>query len=151
MSATIRCAHCGSLFEPNPRARNQQYCSHQDCQRARKRAWQKQKLRTDPDYRDNQQDCQRDWHRRHQGYYRQYRRRNALSAERNRLLQKVRDARRRSSLLLAKMDAFRTAPAKDLGPYYLLPMLAKMDASTLKVLLIPVSWKNQTRLQKRTR
>lgn len=151
MSVTIRCAHCGSVFEPNPRVRNQRYCGHEDCQRARKRAWQKEKLRTDPDYRANQQDCQRNWHQRHHGYYRQYRSQNTLSAERNRLLQRVRDARRRSAPLLAKMDALPTAPAKDLGPYYLLPVLAKMDASTLKVLLIPVSWKSQVRLQKRTR
>lgn len=150
MSPNIRCAHCKSLFELDPRSKNQDYCGRKDCQRARKRAWQKEKMKTDPDYRANQRDCQKNWRQRHPGYYREYRSRNRLSAERNRLLQRVRDARRRPRLL-AKMDALQLAPAKDLGPYYLLPVLAKMDASTLKVVLIPVCWRNKTCLQKRTR
>jgi hypothetical protein len=126
MHPDIRCAHCGNFFEPNTRAKNQRYCSHKECQRARKRAWQKEKLRTDPDYKANQRDCQRNWHQRHPQYYRQYRNINTASAERNRLLQRVRDAKRR-------------------------PLLAKMDASILKVVLIPVAWMSKTCLQKRTR
>lgn len=150
MNSIIQCVHCESYFKPNPRAKNQRYCSRESCQRARKRTWQKQKLKTDLDYQANQRDCQRNWHQHHPGYYREYRSKNNISAERNRLLQKVRDGRRRPGLL-AKMDALQSAPVKDLGPYYLLPMLAKMDASTLKIILIPVAWKNKTCLQKRTR
>jgi hypothetical protein len=35
--------------------------------------WQQDKLRTDPDYRDNQRSAQRAWFDRHPGYWRAYR------------------------------------------------------------------------------
>jgi hypothetical protein len=151
MNVKVHCVHCGCLFEANPRIKNQRYCGSKDCQRARKRAWQKEKLATDPDYKSNQRDCQKDWHIRHPRYYRLYRLQNAKSAERNRMLQRVRDSRRRSSRFLAKMDALKSAPVKESGQFYLLPVLAKMDASTQKVILIPVTCKGRRCLQKRTR
>jgi len=46
-----RCAHCGCPLDLNPRSKNQRYCGKQECQRARKRMWQKNKMATDPDYR----------------------------------------------------------------------------------------------------
>jgi hypothetical protein len=151
MNPTIQCAHCGNHFEPNPRVKNQRYCSEKECQRARKRKWQQEKLLNDPDYKANQRECRKDWLSRHQGYYREFRQRNGKSAERNRLLQKFRDSRRRRPSLLAKMDAFKTAPVKESGHYYLLPVLAKMDASAQKVILIPISCARRGCLQKRTR
>ena len=57
----IRCAHCGRLFDPNPRVKNQRYCSEKECQRVRKKLWQRHKLATDPDYKDNQKDSQKTW------------------------------------------------------------------------------------------
>jgi len=50
MREPARCAHCGSTFDRNPRVKNQHFCNNKDCQRARKRLWQKQKLASDPDY-----------------------------------------------------------------------------------------------------
>jgi len=139
MSRTIGCVHCGCDFKPDPRVKTQRYCSAKECQRARKRAWQQEKLRSDPDYKANQRDCQREWHKRHPGYYRQYRERHHKSCERNRLMQRYRNSRKRSRHKVATMDAFRTAPILDPALYYLLPVIAKMDASTQKVLIIPVS------------
>lgn len=72
MSSTL-CACCGQPFEPRPQVPNQTYCSSPDCQRTRKLRWQQDKLRTDPDYRDNQRDAQRAWFDRHPGYWRAYR------------------------------------------------------------------------------
>ncbi|NLI31809.1 MAG: hypothetical protein GX422_03355 [Deltaproteobacteria bacterium] len=60
MNRNIQCAHCGCRFEPNPRVKNQSCCSQKDCQRARKRKWRKAKLVSDPDYKANQRDCQRE-------------------------------------------------------------------------------------------
>lgn len=151
MSHTIRCVDCGCEFEPNPRLKNQRYCSAKDCQRARKRAWQQEKLRSDPDYKANQRDCQRQWHQRHPGYYKQYRQRNPKSCERNRLMQRYRNSRKRSAQKVATMDALRPAPSLDPALYYLLPVIAKMDASIQKVLMIPVGSRSRMRLQKRTR
>jgi hypothetical protein len=93
--------------------KKQRYCGNQDCQRARKRKWQKEKLSTDPDYKANQRDCQREWHQRHPGYYEKYRKEHTAYCERNTLLQGYRNTKAR--------------------------MIAKMDASPQKVLIIPIS------------
>lgn len=151
MNKMIQCVHCGCLFEGNPRIKNQRYCGAKDCQRARKSSWQKEKLATDPDYKANQRDCHKEWLRRHPGYYQEFRQRNGKATERNRLLQRLRDSRRRPRHLLAKMDALKPAPVKESGHYYLLPVLAKMDASAQKVILIPISYPSRGCLQKRTR
>ena len=67
---TKRCACCGQPFEPRPQVPNQTFCSSPDCQRARRRQWQRDKLRFDPDYRSNQQAAQRAWTHRNQDYWR---------------------------------------------------------------------------------
>jgi len=59
MKIKCRCKHCHRLFIPNPRVIDQQYCSQKVCQRARKRHWQRQKMKTDPDYRQNQKESQK--------------------------------------------------------------------------------------------
>ena len=135
MNSVIPCAHCGCLFAPDPRVKNQRYCSDKDCQRARKRKWQKEKLATDVDYKGNQRACQIDWHRRHPGYYGEYRRDHPDYRERNNLLQCCRNAKTR---VIAKMDESEPAPVNKPGAFYLLPLIAKMDASPQKVLLIPI-------------
>jgi len=120
------CCHCGCLFDPNPRLKQKQrYCKRKECQGARKSKWQKHKLATDPDYKDNQRACQTDWHRRHPGYYRKYRQEHPRYCRRNTSLQTLRNAKVR---VIAKMDAFKPAPSKDSKIFYILPLIAKMDA-----------------------
>jgi len=51
---TQRCACCDKPFDPRPQVPDQAFCSAPDCQRARKRQWQRAKLPSDPDYRINQ-------------------------------------------------------------------------------------------------
>lgn len=138
MSLTNQCVHCGHFFEPNPRVKNQHYCTDKDCQRARKRKWQREKLLSDPDYRANQESCQRQWHQRHPGYYKQYRQRRPQLKERNRLLQRYRNSRRRSYKVIAKMDAFEAVRRQPPAVFYLLPLIAKMDALAQKVVIIPI-------------
>ena len=58
---TKRCACWGQIFVHRPQAPNQTYCSLPGCQRARKRLWHHNKLKTAPDYRGNQRDAQRAW------------------------------------------------------------------------------------------
>ena len=133
----IQCAapHCRRILDADPRVRNQRYCGDKDCQRVRRRKWQKVKLAADPDYKANQRNCQREWHQRHPGYYRKYRRDHPAYCERNTLSQEYRNAKAR---MIAKMDEFKPAPFKDPRAFYLLPVIAKMDASPQKVLLIPI-------------
>jgi hypothetical protein len=139
MNVKIKCAapNCRNLIEPDPRAKNQAYCGGKDCQRARKRKWQREKLAADPDYKANQRDCQKDWHQRHPGYYKKYRQDHPAYRQRNSLLQGYRNTKVR---MIAKMDEFKPAPIKDPGVFYLLPLIAKMDASIQKVFLIPMTY-----------
>ncbi|MDD2467074.1 MAG: hypothetical protein PHI97_24025 [Desulfobulbus sp.] len=72
---TFCCKACRRITPVNPRNLNQQYCNRADCQRARKREWQRNKRASDPDYRQNQIDCQKRWRERHPGYWQDYRER----------------------------------------------------------------------------
>ncbi len=140
MNCMIRCAHCGRHFILNPRVKDQRYCGGKECQRARKTLWQREKMRTDPEYQANQRESHRSWRERNPGYWKEYRIGHPEYAMRNRILQKHRDKRRRLKDL-AKMDALEDlfSPVKA-GSYYLIAQgenLAKMDALTQKVYLIP--------------
>jgi hypothetical protein len=90
MSQKIRCANptCRRLFLPNPHVHNHQYCNRKDCQRVRKRRWQRQKMKNDPEYRDNQRDAQQCWMEQNRDYWRRYRDQHPEYVKRNRLLQR---------------------------------------------------------------
>jgi hypothetical protein len=143
MRDSVRCAHCGCAFGRNGRVKNQRYCSNNACQRARKRLWQKQKLATDPDYKQNQRDSQQLWCTQNPHYWKDYRRHHVDYTDRNRTLQKTRDSRRHLKKNLAKMDTSESIFSVKQGTYYLIPErtgLAKMDAFAQKVCLIPASY-----------
>jgi len=97
-------------------------------------------MKDDPDYRDDHRDAQQSWIEDNPDYWRRYRSQHAEYVERNRLLQKERDRKRRD---LAKMDALgEISPIKP-GSYYLIPAkgdLAKMDTLSHKYFLIPSSY-----------
>ena len=144
MKPKNRCVHCGRLYIANPRVKNQKYCSRDICQRARKRRWQQRKMATDGDYRQNRKESRQMWQTRHPGYWQQYRERHPQYCERNRMLQKQRDAKRRAKHL-AKMDALKQLKSIKPGTYYLIPCignLAKMDALTQKINVIPAAYGN---------
>ncbi len=66
---------------------------------------------------------------------------NPLYVERNRLLQRKRDRKRRLDSL-AKMDALKRVSRLESGTYYLIPEdvdLAKMDALNRRIILIPIT------------
>jgi len=143
MDEMIRCTNpcCRRHFLPNPRVKNQQYCNRKECQRVRKRLWQREKMRSDPDYRANQRDNRKRWQKRNPDYWRQYRMSHPQYGERNRLLQRIRDRKRRLENL-AKMDALSQVSLLKSGTYYVVPDdadLAKMDSLWRKYLLIPAS------------
>ena len=96
------CAGCGQPFEPRPQVPDQAYCSEPDCQRARKRQWQRAKRLSDPDYRINQRAAQQAWTQRHPDYWRDYRAAKPEYEQRNREQQRARDQARNADL--AKMD-----------------------------------------------
>ncbi|MEA3361211.1 MAG: hypothetical protein U9R17_17640, partial [Thermodesulfobacteriota bacterium] len=59
--AEIECVYCGNFFEESPRHKNQMYCEKKVCKNAKKAAWQRHKIKTDPDYRANQKSSQKGW------------------------------------------------------------------------------------------
>ena len=141
----IPCCHCGDYFAASPRHRNQKFCKKPKCQRARKAEWQRNKLDSDPEYRANQRQSHQEWLQANPTYWKDYRRRHPKRAERNRLLQGIRNRRRCSSYqanaredppLIAKMDASRPSNFKPVGQFWLVPVIAKMDA--LKIFLHPI-------------
>jgi len=76
---TFTCRSCRRTVPADPRVKNQQYCGRSACQRVRRRRWQRTKMATDPDYRDNQLRAQQDWRARNPDYWRQ--RRQAARAD----------------------------------------------------------------------
>ena len=105
---TRHCAGCSRTFEPRPQVPDQAYCSSPECQRARKRQWQKDKLRSDPDYQANQRAAQRAWSARNGDYWRGWRQAQQASAAQERASSAGSDASRHAPLgitaSLAKMD-----------------------------------------------
>ena len=133
-----RCASCGCLFVPRRNVPQQRYCPNRDCQRARRRRWQRQRLKADADYRANQAAAQQRWRERHPDYWRRYRQSHPEYAARNREQQRTRNRRRRSAATgpspppIANMDAYGPQTLFRSGTYRLIPVpeldVAKMDA-----------------------
>jgi hypothetical protein len=97
---------------------------------------------SDTDYRQNQKDSQQTWQTQHPDYWRQYRDSHPQYRERNRMLQKQRDAKRRAKHL-AKMDSLKRLKQIKPSTYYLIPCtgnLAKMDALTQKINVISAAY-----------
>jgi hypothetical protein len=137
-----RCLACGGLLDPSPSVKNQAYCSKVVCQRERKRRWHRQKMSEDPDYRDNQRDCQRRWREAHRDYWRTYRDSHPQYVQRNRERQRSRNQERRVRFdRIAKMDASRSESVILPGTYQLIPLglerVAKMDAINVEIRFIP--------------
>ena len=105
---TRRCACCGKPFAPRPQVPDQAYCSDPDCQRARKRQWQRAKLQSDPDYRINQRAAQQAWSQRNPDYWRNHREAQPDHVPRDREQQRPRDQARNDDL--AKMDVCDLPP-----------------------------------------
>lgn len=133
------CVCCGREF--NAWRKDQRYCMGADCRKERKKALQKAKLSIDVDYKRNQADAQRRWREKHKDYWRGYRESHPWYVERNRRLQRKRNAKRRKrsflqgkGSMIAKMDA---QPIGITGTYRLIPVsgrvIAKMDDIVVRI------------------
>jgi hypothetical protein len=122
----IPCSYCGDFFDPSPRHKNQTACKKVKCQRAKKAAWQKHRIKTDPIYVANQKNSQQQWIKANVGYWKQYRKKNPEKAERNQIGQAMRNRKARSAsdvtkmdpLLIAKMDASKSDSFQILGQFW---------------------------------
>lgn len=140
----ILCVYCGDLFDPSPRHKNQIACKKPECQRAKKAEWQRQKIKTDAVYRESQRISQKQWARANPGYWKKYRQNHPEKAQRNRVLQTVRNKKARSIdldySLIAKMDASKSDSFEALGQFWLIPVIAKMDALKVNMVKIPACY-----------
>lgn len=141
--ANKRCVHCGDAFEQNPRIKDHRYCNKGECQKARRALWQREKFRKDPEYKENQQMCWKEWYALHPGYYKQYRKKNLQYTEKNRQMQRQRNVLRRKNgrdKVIAKMDLITSRLFSRRGiPCRIVVngrnMIAKMDSIAGKLLL----------------
>jgi hypothetical protein len=139
MKSTRLCLACGIAFVPLPHVPHQRYCSSKACQRARRRDWQDRRLHVDEDYRDNQTRAQARWRAGHPNYWREYRATHPAYRERNRGMQRSRNARRRFAAI-ANMDVI--APRLPLGSgFYVLSdanenSVAKMNVWTVHIAVL---------------
>ncbi|WP_395061166.1 hypothetical protein [Paraburkholderia silvatlantica] len=140
MTEARRCAACGELFAPRPQTPDQRYCSALQCQRQRKYRWHKERLQSDPDYRQNQIQAQVGWASHNPDYWREYRNRHIDYTNRNRELQRIRN-RKRSRV--ANMDASNAAAPFPSGLYRLLPVgdgeIAKMAECTVHLTFLALA------------
>lgn len=142
-----RCAGCHKLFHPRPQNPDQAFCPATECQRERKRRWQKAKRAADADYRDNDAQANRQWRDRHRDYWREYRRKHPQYVIANRQRQRERDraARRHPAPAvsrpdLANEDASDAFIPLEAGTYRLIPVtgddLANEDAWMVKIAVL---------------
>jgi uncharacterized protein (DUF4415 family) len=103
-------------------------------------------MRTDPEYKFNQTVSNKKWAKANPGYWKAYRRQHPEKAERNRMLQLIRNRRRTKThagppeldtIPIAKVDASIINQFKVVGQYWLVPVIAKVDALKVKIFEIP--------------
>jgi len=107
MQRTFICKGCGKEKAINPKLKGKQkYCGDAVCQRARKAAWQNQKMVSDQQYHADQHRCKKAWRQQRPAdkYMHQYRAEHPKYVEQNRLAQKERNRRRD---MIVKMDALK--------------------------------------------
>jgi hypothetical protein len=136
-----RCAACNRPFKTRSQCPRQAYCARTECQRERRRRWQRAKRLADPDYKYNQRKAQRAWVRRNPAYWRKYRKAHPRYCERNRQQQLVRSCLRNGTVFLDLASA-HFAGALPAGTYRIVPLrgrIAKMDLSDADISWIRAS------------
>ncbi len=146
------CEHCGLPFECYRNRKDQRYCGKPECQKARKAKWQREKIRNNPQYKAEQKQAQKDWCDKTPGYWKRYRKDHPKVKTNNRIRQRIRNLKRRSKnqvlkalnedktdhalKVIAKMDALNRSNDRDHSQFWLVPVIAKMDALKVELHLI---------------
>ncbi len=71
------CVSCKKPYIKNYRQKKQKYCSEPACQKARKAKWQRDKMKSNSEYKKDQIQANQDWRDQHPGYWKTYRRKYA--------------------------------------------------------------------------
>lgn len=143
MPTLFRCSHCGRERPRNYRLAEQTYCSAAECQKLRRREYQKRKRAEAPAYARAQSACQAAWRKRTAALYqRAYRKAHPEYVEQNRRQQRERNRKRRMhepSLVIVKMNSCMPVAA---GTYLLTPchvrpakVIVKMNSCLVQLAL----------------
>jgi hypothetical protein len=146
-----RCKHCRCLFEICTKVKKHEYCNKKECQRARKRKWQRENLQNDSTYRIDQNTANEDWADNNPHYWKNYRKDHPKYTDQNREKQHHRNRKRKKksvfrakSTPIAKMDALQAESKIISGKYKLVPfepgMIAKMDALIVEIASVSNSY-----------
>jgi len=137
---TKRCLACGDPLPLSSRVPDQSYCSRAQCQRERRKLWQREKKLLDPAYREAQAIAQKAWAERNVDYWHRYREQHPDYVDRNRTQQGARNASQRSRSPIAKMDASQPTLPLPSGTYRLelkdAGGVAKMDAFMVEITVL---------------
>lgn len=94
------CCFCQQPFEASKFRPDQSVCSRSECRRQRRAEYHRRKISADPLYAQVVRDSRRKWRAAHPDYQKAYRKSHEAAAERNRRMQRGRDAKRRAQLLV---------------------------------------------------
>ena len=94
------CRFCRQFFEPSKFRPDQSVCGQPACQQRRRGEYHRRKIAADPEYAQTVRDSRRKWRTAHPAYQRTWRQSHEAAVERNRQLQRRRDARRRVQVLV---------------------------------------------------
>ncbi len=161
MARMFRCKHCGRLFKANPRIKSfQRYCRQQECQQARKNAWEQEKSKKDESFYQRRQASKKRWRKHHPAYrYQQrYRETHPEYVASNREKQQKRNEKRKivdQITQIVKTDALSLERLIKPGVYALLQWnknndgkIVKTDALMVQLTVLqsntPPSWQQQT-------
>ena len=95
MSVARCCGYCKQPFQPSPYRPQQSVCSQPECQRRLRSEYHRNKIQTDPEYRQVCLDSPRKWRAQHPDYWRKYRQTHPQAVEQNRRKQRDRNQARR--------------------------------------------------------
>ena len=92
---TRRCRYCQGQFQLSAYHPLQTVCAAADCQRQRRGDYHRNKIQSDPDYRQVCLDSPRKWRTTHPDYWKNYRASHPEAVEKNRRKQRQRDQAQR--------------------------------------------------------
>jgi hypothetical protein len=93
--AERRCRYCERIIQPSKYQPGQSVCREPGCQQRRRADYHRQRIATDPEYRQICLDSVQKWRARNPDYSRHYRQQHPSAVERNRQRQRLRDQKRR--------------------------------------------------------
>ena len=139
MNQARRCPYCQCSFVPSIYRPRQRVCGQLKCQRRRRSDYHRQKLATDPEYRQVVRESQKQWWDEHPDYQKQRRQKNPALVENNRQRQRQWDQKRRLERLVRNNLAL---DLKDSAAevWLLGPKLRHLDRNNLasaQVLILP--------------